>query len=68
MGVFAHNMETNIFCEGCKGILHKIMGLRPLPTMNATKKVIMNPHMWRSKVGHKCTVTAQGPTNGERPT
>lgn len=59
---------TNIFCDGCKGILHEIMGLRPFPTMNAMKKEIMNPHKWGLKIGHKCNVTTQGPTNGERPT
>jgi hypothetical protein len=42
MGLLAHNMITNISCDGCEGILHNIMGCRPFPTMNITKKV--NPH------------------------
>jgi hypothetical protein len=32
-------MKIYIFFNGCKGILHDIMGHHPLPIMSAMKKV-----------------------------
>jgi hypothetical protein len=42
MGLFAHNVRTNISHDGCKGLPHNIMGCCPFLTMSVTKKV--NPH------------------------